>query len=140
MTQDELENRLKSKILEAFALLLEYDRDCKELSIHIVKNSVNSYLIKAHNDAYKHEVKPLLMFKFADDNELKFKSAEIDDLICSEAVMYAYDKAAKQINNAAFEVTGKDQDELQKRQIELVKLTLDTQREQLKKQLKEVSI
>lgn len=140
MTQDELENRLKSKILEAFALLLEYDRDCKELSIQIVKNSVNSYLIKAHNDAYKHEVKPLLMFKFADDNELKFKSADIDDFICSEAVMYAYDKAAKQVNNAAVEVSGKDLDELQKKQIELVKLTLDTQREGLKQQLKEVSI
>ena len=137
MTQEELEKRIRSKILEAFALLLEYDPGCTELFMEIKKNSVSSYLIKAHNDAYKNDVKSLLMFSMADKKELKFKSVDIDDLLCSEAIMYAYDKAAREIKITALECSGKEETVLHRNQLKLVRLTLDTQREALKQQIKE---
>jgi hypothetical protein len=137
MTQEELEKRIRSKILEAFALLLEYDPGCTELNMEIKKNSISSYLIKSHNDAYKHDVKPLLLFSMADKKELKFKSVDIDDLLCSEAIMYAYDKAAREIKITALECIGKEETDLHRNQLKLVRLTLDTQREALKQQIKE---
>ena len=137
MTQEEVEKKIRSKIVEAFALLLEYDPGCTELFMEIKKNSTSSYLIKAHNDAYKHDVKSLLMFSMADKKELNFKSVDIDDLLCSEAVLYAYDKAARDINVTALECVGKEEDDLHKNQLKLVRLTLDTQREALKHHLKE---
>lgn len=130
MTQKEIEKKLKAKILEAFALVKEYDPNSQELYMSILKNTYCSYHIMAHNDAYKREVKPILLHSFSGSDELKFKEAEIDldDLFCTEAVLYAYDKAAAEVNKAANEVGDE-------RQTQLIKVTLSTQRAALKEKL-----
>lgn len=130
MTEQELENRITNKIIESFSILREYDQNSRSLEMTISKNSTGSYYVRAHNDAYKNDVAPLLLNRFVGEAAFKFKSADIttDDLFCTDAVMYAYDKAVKEMVKAAEEVGDASQ-------IKFIKVVLQTMRATLNAQL-----
>ena len=144
MTEQELENRITNKIIESFSILKEYDQNSQFLEMTISKNSTDSYYIRALNDATitsngvfvkminknKSDVEPLRLNRFVGEAAFKFKSADIttDDLFCTDAVMYAYDKAVKEMVKAAEEVGDASQ-------IKFIKVVLQTMRATLNAQL-----
>lgn len=125
MTKEQ-ENRIVNKVLEAFSILREIDEGSDELYLSISKNSLQSYLIKAHNDAYKKDVAPVLIHRNVDESDLKFKSVDITDggVFSIEEVMKAYDKATREVIEVS-ERVGKAW------QTELVKMTLQAMRASL---------
>lgn len=126
MTEAELTNIITNHIIEAFVTLREYDSQCDSLEMSIEKNSVGSYYIKAHNDAYKKNVKPLLVNKFVDDAALRFREANKntpdEELFCLDAVLYAFDKASKEV----IEGIGGSADERQKEMTRLILSAMKT--------------
>lgn len=111
MTNEEMQKKVTDKLLEAFSILREYDENCCELSMKIAKNSNTSYYVTINNDAYKRDVRPVLINRFYDESSLKFKSAELDpkDIFDREQALESYDRAAKEVMKAAHEAGKEDQ-------------------------------
>ena len=129
MTKEEQENRIINKLLEAFSILREIDGKSNELHLSITKNSTESFLIKAHNDAYKTEgVAPVLVNKTVSEEALKFKSVDIPSEPTIEATMMSFDKAMREVTKAA-ELYGNDF------HVRTTKIALSTMKEVFRTQL-----
>lgn len=124
MKKDELEKRITDKVLEAFALLREYDPECRELYMSIHKNSKSTYEVRANNDAYKNDCKPLMLIKYVTDKALDFKPVDIDltDIDNRDKALESYDKAMKEVVKAAEQFGSEEQ-------AKVTKIALSTMRE-----------